>query len=199
MWLVWVALLVLAVAYVMFQKPAMGHVWSSDGAKMYYVKNQPGKQDIADHLQKLERMMASFLRAAETSLPNDARLRRIRERWNGELAEVENPSENVAYSLGKSVIHICVREETGELASMNTCFFVLAHELAHVINVEWGHTDTFWKHMRFLLELGEKTGFYKYIDHDQEPQMLCGRVLGSSPMSCVKQKRCDSALGMVQV
>lgn len=189
-------LVVLAVAWILFgHKPSMVHVWSSDGAKQFYVKNVPGSQEVADYLQKLEQMMASFLDSATRLVgPNEPRLNRIKERWNGELAEVDDPSENVAYSMGKSTIHICVREEDRSLASLNVCFFVLAHELAHVATTEWGHTDAFWRNMRFLLELGERTGHYTYVDHDELPQMLCGRVLGTSPQTCVKEKRCASEL-----
>lgn len=190
----WWLVLCVIVLLVLTRRPSMIHVWSSDGARQLYVKNLPDAQSVADHLQTLEHRMSEFMAAARKLLPDDPRVRRISERWNGQLSEVDDPTHNVAYSLGKSAIYICVRERDGSLASLNTCFFVLAHELAHVATPHWGHTEDFWKNMRFLLELGEKTGHYTYIDHDKNPQMLCGRSLGTSPATCVKETSCPSEL-----
>lgn len=192
--LVTLALLLAAVCFILTRPPPL--VWkpASDGTKSYLVKNLNDGHRVADHLQQLENHMKAFLDAALKAVPGDPRLERIRGRWDGDLAEVDDPKENIAYSLGKSVIHVCVRQSDGTLAPINSCFFVLCHELAHIATPEYGHTQDFWKNMRFLLELGEALGYYRYVNHDEEPQMLCGRSLGSSPVTCVKTQACKSTI-----
>lgn len=160
----------------------------------YFVKNLPDRRRAADRLAELEEHMREFVRKALERHPAEPRLLRIRDKWTGTLAEVEDTSENVAYSLNKSIVHVCMREEDGSLADLNTSCFVLLHELAHVATLSFNHTAEFWTNFKYLLELAEQTGSYTYVDHDKMPAMLCGRVLGASPMSCVKNKTCASQL-----
>lgn len=169
-------------------------VWrvSKTNGKAYYVKNRKDATEAADHLAQLDTLIATFLDAAKKHEPNDPRFERIRERWSGTLSETPPHADNVAYSLGKNSIYICVREKDGKLTDINTSMFVLLHELAHVATVSVGHTKEFWKNMKYLLEVAEATGVYKYVDHDETTESLCGRVLGTNPISCVKEKTCDS-------
>lgn len=179
--------------YMMMRTPKM--VWApATSGRMFYVKNLVDARRAADHLEELEQRMVEFVARAREVVPNDERILRIRDRWNGVLSEVEDARENVAYSLGKTTIHVCVREKNGGLADYNSAIFVLLHELAHVATVSYGHTNLFWKNMRFLLELAEYLGFYKYVDHRDGPAMLCGRDLGPSPLACVRANTCQSEL-----
>ena len=161
--------------------------------RAYSVRNLPGAQQVADRLATLETRMARFLVAATARFPDDPRIHNIKKRWNGTLAETDTDS-NVAYSLSKTAVHVCVRGKNGELQDANTCTFVLLHEFAHVANDTWGHPPEFWEAMRFLLELAELTGFYQYDDHSGTT-LFCGRELGVSPLACVKTGACTSALG----
>ena len=178
--------------FMVLRREAM--VWkrakSTDAA--YYVKNLPDADAAAEHLARLHQHISTFLDRAREKVPGDARLQRITERWSGTLSEIPGGADNVAYSLGKNTIHICVREKDGKLADMNTSLFVLLHELAHVATDSYGHTKEFWKNMKFLLELAEEVGIYTYVNHDETVETLCGRVLGTNPLSCVKNKTCLS-------
>jgi len=161
--------------------------------KEYHVKNEPGAEDVADRLAFLELRIRDFLAKADAYAPGDARLANVRRRWNGTLAETPN-NEDVAYSVAKDAISICVRGEDGGLESENTGMFVLLHELAHICTDRYGHTPEFWANMRFLLELAEVTGTYSYQDFDSQVTSYCGRRLAASPLSCVKNGACASEL-----
>lgn len=179
--------------YMITRTPKM--VWKpSSSGRMFYVKNLEDASRAADHLEELERRMVEFIAKANETMPDDERILRIRDRWNGVLSEVEDSKENVAYSLGKTTIHVCVREKDGTLANYNSAIFVLLHELAHVATISYGHTNLFWKNMRFLLELAEYLGYYKHTDHEEKTAMLCGRLLGPSPLTCVRSNTCKSEL-----
>ena len=158
----------------------------------YYVKNLPDADNAAEHLARLHQHMKTFLDRATAKEPSDPRLLRIKERWSGTLSEIPEKADNVAYSLGKNSIYICVREKNGQLAEINVSLFVLLHELAHVATDSYGHTKEFWRNMKYLLELAEDVGVYKYIDHNESVETLCGRVLGTNPLTCVKNKTCRS-------
>jgi len=190
----WIFLVILACAIYILTREYKMVWWPSSSGRMYYVKDLPDKQRAADHLEALETRMKSFLEKARQLFPDDPRLRRIQDRWTGSLSEVENIKDNVAYSLGKRAIHICVREKSGRLTDMNTSVFVLLHELAHVSSTTYGHDTQFWTNMKFLVELADRVGSYTYVDYDDHPGMLCGKKVGSNPLSCVKDKTCDSEL-----
>lgn len=161
--------------------------------KAYLVKNQKGSSAVADRLAELESHSRRFLHAARQLHPDDDRLSNIRKRWNGTLSETPENAKDVAYSISKKSIFICVRAEDGvSIADFNTCIFVLIHELAHVATNNWGHTEEFWNNMQFLLEAAEAAGFYTYQNFGEKIETYCGRKLTLSPLTCLKQGQCRS-------
>lgn len=161
--------------------------------KAYLVKNKTGSGAVADRLGELESHARRFLHAAKAKYPDDARLDNIISRWNGTLAETPDDAKDVAYSISKKSIFICVRAKDGDtIADFNTCIFVLLHELAHVATNDWGHTKKFWANMQFLLEAAEATDFYTYQNFTDRRETYCGRELTVSPLTCLKQGQCRS-------
>lgn len=184
----------LVCAFLLLRRDRMTWQLARSNRTLYYVKNLPDAHEAAEHLARLDTTVKAFLDSATQRHPDDPRLHRIRERWSGTLAETPSASENVAYSVGKNSIYICVREKNGGLADHNTSFFVLLHELAHVATDTYGHSKQFWKNMKYLLEMADELGVYAYVNHDEKEESLCGRVLGSNPLTCVKEKTCGSEL-----
>lgn len=195
-WLL-VAFLVLVVAALHRAWPRrMVMVHSSVTNKSYAVRNEePGANQVAaDRLAALDLRVRDFLAKAEAYAPGDARLRNIRRRWDGALAEIPDDAE-VAHSIGKGAVSVCVRtgiDTTDE--AVNSGMFVMMHELAHVATDTYGHTPEFWANMRFLLELAEAVGAYSYQDFQARTVAYCGRRLSASPLDCVKSRSCDSLL-----
>lgn len=161
--------------------------------KRYTVRNAPDAQRVADRLAALELRVRDFLERADRHAPGDPRLANIRRRWNGTLSETKDDTE-VAFSLDKGSISLCVRRADGELESENTAMFVLLHELAHIATDTYGHKPEFWANMRFLLEVAELTGSYTYENFDAQAMSYCGKPLRDSPLTCVKSKKCRSEL-----
>lgn len=173
--------------------PRMLAVHSALTNKTYAVKNMAGAQQVADRLALMELRIREFLRLAEAHAPGDPRLRNIRARWRGTLSETPT-DEDVAYSLDKGDIAVCIRGPDGSVEPENTCMFILLHELAHVATDGYGHHPEFWANMKFLLELADVTGAYAYQDFDALRVSYCGRLLAASPLTCVKNASCPSAL-----
>lgn len=158
------------------------------------VRKAPGHEEATALLQRLQRKLKAFLAAAP---PEDPRIQRIKASWSGTISEIDKESEregSLAYSLNKDTIYICLRAPDGSLADDNSAMFVLLHELAHVASVSLHHTPEFWENMKYLLELADSLGFYEYVDHSEGTATLCGRVLGPSPLTCVREKTCESTL-----
>lgn len=189
----WSAVLVALWGLYLAWPKSMLRVYSQLTGKEYTVKNTHGAKDVADRLATLELALRKFLHAAEKYAPGDHRLRNIRTRWNGTLAEILD-DKDVAYSMGKDAIHLCVRRADGTLENENTSIYVLIHELAHVATNSYGHKQEFWANMRFLLELAEATKMYTYEDFDSLEVSYCGRPLSANPLSCVRDGSCQSEL-----
>lgn len=190
---VWLAMGIVALALYVAWPRRMAWKHSHVTGKKYLVKNLPNAQDAADRLAFMELRVREFLHKAERYAPGDHRLHNIRMRWNGTLAETP-VDQDVAYSIGKGAVSVCVRAPDGSLESENTCMFVLLHELAHVATDTYGHSSQFWANMKFLLELAEATGSYRYQDFDAVETSYCGRRLAASPLSCVKNDTCVSEM-----
>lgn len=191
------ALLLLAVAALLLAWRGRRTLWLPGGpaGKLYRVNNAPGAAEVAARLALLEARARAFLADAERRAPGDARLANIRERWDGTLSETPVGSADVAYSVGKGAISLCVRGPGGGVEGLNTSMFVLLHELAHVATDQYGHSSDFWDNMRFLLELADASGAYEYQRFEAgPPQAYCGTPLTSSPLTCVKDKACASTL-----
>lgn len=185
--------LVAVAAYFLVQPRTMVQVRSMITGKEYAVKRGPDSQRMADRLATLEMRLRRLLDGASASMPDDPRIAAIRRRWDGTLSEVEADQE-VAFSVDKSSVHLCLRDQHGRLEDLNTSMFVLLHELAHVATQDYGHSAAFWANMRFLLELAERLGLYTYHDYASKTTTYCGHPLGSSPLTCVKNRTCTSLL-----
>lgn len=180
----------LLVVGVMYNPQNMVYTGTSRGTAVY-TNNTPGKSRVAEYLEDMRSKVQLLLQQGLRDNPDDPVLNSIKERWNGDLSEVESGSKNIAYSVSKSDVRVCVRDPGGNFGDPNAAMYVLIHELAHVATEEYGHTDTFWKNMRYLLELSERYGIYTHARHAGG---LCGRPLGESPLTCVKNGKCRSEL-----
>ena len=191
----------LAVLVVLFVLRARGwrtrRVRSELTGKTYSVLDRPDAQEAADALARMEIAIEGFLVEAERAAPGDRRLANIRKRWSRTFSEIDG-SSNIAYSTSKKDVSVCIRRTDGSLHSTEDGMFVVLHEIAHVANDEWGHGDNFWEDFKFLLELAERVGAYKYKSLDEEPETYCGKQITSTPLYCVKRGTCKSSLGPIR-
>jgi len=65
-----------------------------------------------------------------------------------------------SYTINKEKVYICLKDEKGKYYSDNTLYYVIGHELSHVICDEIGHTEKFHFIFEALLEKMEKAGIY---------------------------------------
>jgi hypothetical protein len=105
--------------------------------------------------------------------------------YNGDVLSEHTPKTtvNTSYVLNKGdLIKLCLRDpETGEFHDFQTLVFVNLHELAHLLDRNYGHEESFWAGFQVLLKEAEEIGVYKPIDYRLYPVKYCGLIINSSP------------------
>ena len=148
----------------------------------FYVRKLEDSQEAADILSKLCQRLETLTKSLQDNKSPECQRLLIRFDCSS-LSETVPGSKYTSYSVNKGEqLAICIRnKETNKFLDMNTITFVALHELAHVMTEEIGHTKTFWKNMKFLLEQGEKVNIYKPVDYSKSPVKYCGMTIDSSP------------------
>ena len=79
-------------------------------------------------------------------------------------------TKSVAYSVNKGeLIGMCISGN-----NMNTMFYVLLHELAHIMTVSQHHTEEFWGNFNFLVRFASLQGLY--VEHNSTSS-YCGHQI----------------------
>jgi hypothetical protein len=119
-------------------------------------------------------------------IPNGPISQRLYNRWtkirkdpNGIREINKNDINSAAYSVNKNQVRLCVREKN-TFQDLNTGFFVLLHELAHIMSITYGHLDEFYYNFEFLVDLATKLELYKYVDYSESPETYCNVDITSS-------------------
>lgn len=154
----------------------------------YLVRKLPDSQNAANKLAELNSHILKIIDACQKKDKDNVEL--LKENYNTDtLSETVPGSKYTSYSVNKGEkISICIRNTDNSFMDMNTILFVAIHELAHVMTISTGHTDEFWKNMKFILEVAESIGIYKPIDYQKFPETYCGMVINSTPYDFNKEK-----------
>ena len=112
----------------------------------------------------------------------DSRAERLNN-WTGNLEEVIPRYEGeAAYSINKGeTIGVCVHTKSGMKEDKNTMFFVIMHELAHVMCKNYAHDDDFWSAFEFLIKIAVENDLYDYEDFDNHSKKYCGHKINFTP------------------
>jgi hypothetical protein len=174
-------------------KPDEITVESKINGKKYKVLKKGDYIATANTLATLEDKSRAFIAAAAAAYPDDPNIKRIQKYWTGGISEIPQ-SETIAYAIEKKELYLCVRDTQGNLQNIDDLFFVLLHELSHVMNPTYGHDDTFWKQFKKTLEMANKLGYLPYKNYDDYSVTVCGKEITSNPATCVYKGECYSEL-----
>jgi len=87
-----------------------------------------------------------------------------------------------SYSVNKGEqIILCLRNND-KLVDINTLFFVVLHEFAHLATESIGHTEEFWDNFRWILEESINIGLYIKQEFKIKNVEYCGMTITSSPI-----------------
>lgn len=82
---------------------------------------------------------------------------------------------------GENIV-LCLRSRSAKLIDENTLFYVVLHELAHVMSDDVGHTKQFGHNFQFLLTSAIKYKLWTFVDYRRQPVEYCGTALTITPI-----------------
>ena len=141
-------------------------------------RNMQEKVDLMYTLDSKIRKLELYL---VENHPDNVITRNLQHRYKSIIYEAEPEINSTTYTINKSEIFMCMttRDEHELVYDINTLMYVIIHELGHICNDTHGHTETFNKTFKFLLENAVKANVYGYVDYKKNPINYCGLILDS--------------------
>jgi len=148
--------------------------------KIYYTQKSNAKM-AAEKLVKID----IFLEKLNKHLLEDHKNHKMIQKKlknNVTIKELPKNSKHVGYIINKNTLHICLRNKNGQFINKyNKIYFVVMHELAHMITKSVGHTDEYWNNYKLIIKTAIKHNLYEYKDYYNKPVEYCGIHINSSP------------------
>jgi hypothetical protein len=110
---------------------------------------------------------------------NDPKLKEIKDTFNTffqsnivwksplDILNTKNIMEDIhfyrgekSYTINKEKVYVCLKDDNNQYYNDNTLYYVIGHELSHVICDEIGHTEKFHRIFEALLLKMEEQGIY---------------------------------------
>lgn len=129
---------------------------------------------LSSKMDKLFHILEKYKRKPEVGrllMNKDITLEEVNEIYNNKVAYSVNKGEKIG---------ICVRYKNKKV-NENSLFFVLLHELAHIMSESYGHTEEFWRNFKYLIEISIRYNLYKYENYNTNPTNMCGTEISSTP------------------
>ena len=174
--------------YFDFANPKRIYYKSSLNNKKYLVRSHNKSSiiqksaNLLAELTKKKSILCDFIESSNKYKSHKG-IKRLLENKDVKLEELSYKyNDEAAYSINKGeVIGICLRDKDGKLQNKNTMIYVLIHELAHIMSVNYAHDKEFWNNFAFLLEAAIECNIYKYVDYTHSPTTYCGHDVSQNP------------------
>lgn len=161
---------------------------SNINKKRYLVRSQKSSKmqiksaNLLASLSKKKNILCDYLKNNE-KYNKKYGVRRLLSRRNVRLEELSyDYDKEAAYSINKGErIGICLRKKNGNIENENTMFFVLMHELAHIMSIKYAHDDEFWKNFAILIKAAQECNVFVYRDYTSNPTSYCGHSITHTP------------------
>ena len=137
-------------------------------------------------MDNIDKKIQKLIEHLTIKYPDDEQaylLRKNYEKNNIYEISPNNITGQTSFLRNKSVLVLCLRrKDNGQLHDENTIMYVIIHELAHMVNKEWGHEKSFWDKFMFLLQEAVNIGIYEPVDYSKKPIKYCGLTIQYSPL-----------------
>lgn len=168
--------------YLMNHYGEVEYVKSSTDQREYLVRNLDDKQEAANLLADITKDLKTLVNHMMAKFPNNKDVVQLYNNFNpASISEGSVDSGYTSYSVNKGEkIIICIRQKNQTFVEKNTILYVAIHELGHLMTPEIGHTASFWKNFKFLLNEAVSIGIYKKTDYAEAPEDYCGIKITNS-------------------
>ena len=173
-YLILILFLVYVYSYVAKDKYKLYKVQSTIDKKMYLVEKSNNEiydiekaNILANTKLKIDILIKSL------SISDERRI--LMENKSLNLQERDN-NNHIGYTINKGdSIGLCIDDDE------NTLFFVVLHELSHVITKTYGHDEKFWNNFKFLIQQAVKLNIYDYKNYNKKSANYCKKDITYTP------------------
>lgn len=176
--------IIVIVVYLLYFKD--GRIeWEAFDGKKYKIKDANNKeinQKKADMLARLDEKSRTIVKHMyDNNLPTSEIGNRTYSRFkNSTIGETPNGDSSAAYTINKGHIYLCLLTKN-KFNDENDAFFVILHELAHVMSNSYGHGEEFKTNFNFIVKLAVKLGIWKDPKYENRTVDYCGVNVTNSP------------------
>ena len=161
----------------------LGLVQVTVNGNSYNVRKDDSKES-AEKLERLHKKIIILIQHLDKKDSKHQGVIRLKNRYRAKiLCELHKGSSNTSYSVNKGEkLVVCMRSKDDHtFHDDNTIFFVVLHELAHIMTTSIGHKDDFWNNFRYLLKHAITINLYEYQDFNTKPKDYCGIQITDTP------------------
>ncbi len=147
-----------------------------------YCINEGSTNDKYDILTTVDKHFELIISYLEKRYPEEEITKLLLKRYKNKtkMSELLDKTKHIAFSKNKGQeVSICLDDKK---LDKNVLMFIALHELSHIGTDEIGHTNLFWKNMKFLLERAIELDLYIPQDYSKFPVTFCGYEIKSSPL-----------------
>ena len=158
------------------------YVKSTTDQREYLVRNLNDKQEAADLLASVTKDLKTLVHHMMAKFPDMPDVKQLYTNFNpNSISEGSVDSGYTSYSVNKGEkIILCIRQKNQTFVDKNTILYVAIHELGHLMTPEIGHTPSFWKNFKFILNEAVLLKLYVKTDYAEEPEDYCGIKITNS-------------------
>ena len=174
-----IILFIIAIMYYFILRDNLVKTTGSNNKTYYTRKNQA---DIAvEQLVKIDDFLLKLNKLLVKEHPNHILIQKKLKK-SITLKELPDKSNYIAYTINKNNLYICLRDKSGSFENeYNRIYFVVMHELAHIITKSIGHTEEYWNNYKLILKTAIDNNLYEYKNYYKEPVEFCDKKITSTP------------------
>jgi predicted metal-dependent hydrolase len=146
-------------------------------------KNPSHMNKAADLLHKMKKKTEDLYNYLERHNYNAPEYKRLLQNQDVRFEEIQPHYQGeAAYSINKGEkIGICVYDKNKFMLDENTMFFVVLHELAHIMSTKYAHDEEFWTNFSKIIKVAIDAGLYRYQDYSKQEEKFCGHDITNNP------------------
>ena len=153
--------------------------------KLGYQETFPDYNRAFHILEDLFIKVQLFIQKLKQKYPQNPDVKRLVSRMkNVDIQESPDDEGVSSFTIDKGeMMSICIRhkEDLNNFHNENTLWFVICHELAHVMSVTEGHNSEFIKNFKFLLKASADFNMYNPVDYSKKNITYCGVKVTNNP------------------
>lgn len=179
-------LIILSVIYFSYLNDTRIYCEAFNG-KSYKIKDEKDNEinkKKADYLARIDDKARKIVKYMyENQLPTKEIADRTYNRFSkSDIGETPNGDKSAAYTINKGNIYLCIITKN-KFNNENDAYFVILHELAHVMSNSYGHGEEFKINFNFIVKLAVKLELWRPAEYEKRPVDYCGVNVTNSPCS----------------